>query len=313
MSTPPVIAHNPLRGIALKVASVVVFTGMASLIKATSDAVPPGEAAFFRSFFAIPVILVWLAFRHDLKSGLRTSNITGHLWRGIIGTCAMILGFTSLAYLPLPEATAIGFAAPIITVILAAMFLGEAIRIYRLGAVLVGLVGVVIILSPRMSLAQEATALATIGAMAALSSAFLRATALVFTRKLVVSENTATIVFYFSTIASVVTLATIPFGWRVPPPADAAMLIGAGILGGLGQILLTNSYRYAAAGVIAPFDYTSMLFALIVGYVFFAEVPTRAVLIGASLVLAAGVFIIYRERRLGLKHGKARSVTPSQG
>jgi uncharacterized membrane protein len=136
MRQTPIIAHEPLKGIALKVASVVVFTGMATCIKAASSEVPPGEAVFFRSFFAIPVILVWLMWTHDLKDGLKTTNIKGHMWRAVLGTAAMLLGFTSLAYLPLPEATAIGFAAPIITVILAALFLGEKIRIYRLAAVL---------------------------------------------------------------------------------------------------------------------------------------------------------------------------------
>ena len=314
MSQTPIIANNPIRGITLKLISVVLFTGMAVCIKAASNAVPPGEAVFFRSFFAIPVILVWLIWQHDLKDGLKTQNLKGHLWRGIIGTAAMILGFTSLAYLPLPEATAIGFAAPIITVVLAAIFLNETIRIYRLAAVLAGLLGVLIILSPRLGTSSETfTTIATIGAFAALGSAFLRATALIFTRKLVTKENTATIVFYFSAIASLLGLLTLPFGWTIPPLKEAGILIASGIFGGLGQIFLTNSYRYAPAGVIAPFDYTAMIFALITGFLLFDEIPTLTVVIGASIVIAAGIFIILRERSLGLKRGPARSVTPSQG
>lgn len=312
MSQTPIIANRPLHGIALKIASVILFTGMAACIKAASGHVPPGEAVFFRSFFAIPVILIWLLWTHDLRDGLKTQNIKGHLWRGIVGTSAMILGFTSLAYLPLPEATAIGFAAPIITVILAAIFLGEKIRIYRLAAVLTGLVGVIIILLPRLS-TDTITAIATLGALAALGSAALRATALIFTRKLVVAEHTATIVFYFSAIAAFLGLLTLPFGWTIPPLRETIYLISSGIFGGVAQILLTNSYRYAPAGVIAPFDYTSMILALIVGYALFDEIPTATVLAGAALVMAAGIFIILRERALGLKRGKARSVTPSQG
>ena len=312
MAQTPIIAHNPLKGIALKVASVVVFTGMATCIKAASSEVPPGQAVFFRSFFAIPVILIWLIWSHDLREGLKTSNLKGHIWRAVIGTAAMILGFTSLAYLPLPEATAIGFAAPIITVILAAIFLGEAIRIYRLAAVLAGLIGVLIILSPRLSL-EQTTTIATIGALAALGSAALRAGALIFTRKLVVKENTATIVFYFSAIAAFLGLFTIPFGWTIPPLRETIYLILSGLFGGFAQILLTNSYRYAPAGVIAPFDYTAMILSLIVGFFLFGEVPTGIVIAGASLIIAAGIFIIYRERQLGLKRGPARSVTPSQG
>ena len=88
---------HPLRGILLKVASVCVFVGMASLIKATAGHVPPGEAVFFRSFFAIPVIVIWLAMRRELHLGVRTSNPLGHFWRGLIGTTSMGLGFAGLA------------------------------------------------------------------------------------------------------------------------------------------------------------------------------------------------------------------------
>ena len=142
---------NPLRGIGLKVLSVCVFTAMAICIKASAPHVPPGQAVFFRSFFAMPVILAWLAWQHDLRHGLETRNPLGHLWRGLVGTSAMGLGFTALGLLPLPEATALGYAAPLLTVIFAAMFLGEQVRAFRLTAVFVGLIGVVIVLLPNLT------------------------------------------------------------------------------------------------------------------------------------------------------------------
>ncbi|MEY2955729.1 MAG: hypothetical protein RL123_457, partial [Pseudomonadota bacterium] len=104
---------RPMRGIGLKVVSVVIFIVMASLIKAVGGRVPPGEVVFFRSFFALPVILVWLALLRELPAGLRTRNPLGHFWRGFAGTTAMGLGFAGLALLPLPEVTAIGYAAPL--------------------------------------------------------------------------------------------------------------------------------------------------------------------------------------------------------
>ncbi len=122
---------------------------MSALIKATSDRVPAGEAVFFRSFFAMPVIFVWLAWRHELRTGLKAVNPMGHVWRGVVGTMAMGLGFAGLAYLPLPEVTTLGYAAPLLTVIFAAMFLGEEVRAFRISAVALGLVGVLIVLSPR--------------------------------------------------------------------------------------------------------------------------------------------------------------------
>ena len=142
---------RPLRGIALKLGSVLIFIVMASMIKATAAHVPAGQAVFFRSFFAIPVIVVWLIWRRELRTGLKTANPFGHLWRGLMGTLAMGFGFAGLGYLPLPEVTAIGYAAPILTVIFAAMFLGEEVRLFRISAVALGMIGVLIVVYPRLT------------------------------------------------------------------------------------------------------------------------------------------------------------------
>ena len=238
----------------------------------------------------------------------------GHLWRGLVGTSAMGLGFTALGYLPLPEATALGYAAPLLTVIFAAMFLGEEVRAFRLTAVAFGLAGVVIVLWPNLTVGvDDADPTLAVGAMAALLGAVFAALAQVFVRKLIHTEKTATIVFYFSLTATVLSLATIPFGWVVPMPREAVLLVGAGLLGGIGQILLTESYRHAETGVIAPFEYVSMLLALVLGYAIFDEVPTRSMLVGAALIVAAGLFIIWRERRLGIERKGSRKVMTPQG
>jgi drug/metabolite transporter (DMT)-like permease len=307
---------NPLRGIGLKVLSVVVFTLMAICIKAAAPHVPPGETVFFRSFFAIPVIVGWLAWTRKLRHGLATAFPLGHFWRGLVGTSAMALNFTALGLLPLPEATALGYAAPLLAVIFAAMFLGERVRAFRLTAVFVGLVGVVIVLLPRLTLATdpgEASALEAFGAMAALFGAVFAALAQVFVRRLIHTEATAAIVFYFSATAAALSLLTLPFGWVAPTVPETALLVGAGLLGGVGQILLTESYRHAETAAIAPFDYVSMLLALFFGYWIFAEVPTRSMLAGAALIVAAGLFIIWRERKLGIQRANARKVITPQG
>ena len=200
----------------------MVFTMMAICIKASAPHVPPGEAVFFRSFFAIPVIVVWLLWPRNLRHGLDTLYPMGHVWRGLVGTSAMGLGFTALGLLPLPEATALGYAAPLLTVIFAAMFLGEQVRAFRLTAVAFGLVGVVIVLLPRLTVGLgEASAVQTVGAMAALLGAVFAALAQVFVRKLITTEGTATIVFYFSVTASLLSLLTLPFGWVVPTLREA--------------------------------------------------------------------------------------------
>ena len=305
---------QPLRGILLKVMSVCVFVAMASLIKATSQHVPPGQAVFFRSFFAIPVIVVWLMVRRELSTGLRTSNPLSHFWRGLVGTTAMGLGFAGLGLLPLPEVTAIGYASPLLVVIFAAMFLNEQVGIYRLAAVGLGIVGVLIVLSPRLSVGTSTLDVTeTLGAVVVLGSAFFAALAQVFVRKLVMTEQTATIVFWFSVTASGLSLLTIFWGWVIPTPREAALLILAGFLGGIGQILLTSSYRLADASLIAPFEYTSMLLALAVGFFVFSEVPTLTMLAGAAIIICAGVTIILRERYLGLERSRQRKAMPPGG
>jgi drug/metabolite transporter (DMT)-like permease len=305
---------RPLRGIALKLASVLVFIVMASMIKATAQHVPAGQAVFFRSLFAIPVIVAWLAWRHELRSGLKAQAPMGHVWRGVVGTMAMGLGFAGLAYLPLPEVTAIGYAAPLLTVVFAAMFLGEEVRAFRISAVVLGMIGVLIVLAPRLSVAPgEAGTAEALGAMLVLGGAVFAALAQVFVRKLVMTEQTSAIVFYFSVTATVLSLVTLPFGWVWPTPGEAAILVGAGLLGGLGQILLTSSYREADASLVAPFDYASMLFALGIGYFVFAEVPTPTMLGGAALIVLAGILIIWRERKLGLERARQRKAMTPQG
>lgn len=306
---------TPLRGILLKLASVTVFIVMASLIKATAEHVPPGQAVFFRSFFAIPVIFVWLALRRELKGGIRVESPMGHVWRGLVGTMAMGLGFAGLGLLPLPEVTAIGYAAPLLTVIFAAMFLGETVRTFRLGAVALGMVGVLIVLSPRLTaVSGEAVGdREALGAVVVLMGATCAALAQVFVRKLVATERTSAIVFWFSVTASALSLLTLPFGWVVPTAREAALLVAAGLCGGVGQILLTSSYRHADASVIAPFEYASMLLAIGIGYAVFGEVPTLAMLGGAALIILAGVLIIWRERALGLERARQRKAMTPQG
>lgn len=305
--------NQPFRGIGLKIVSVLVFIIMASMIKSVSDHIPPGQAVFARSFFAIPVILVWLWYRHELRIGLVTANPMGHVWRGVAGTMAMGLGFAGLGLLPLPEVTAIGYAAPLLTVIFAAMFLGEDVRVFRLTAVALGLIGVLIVLSPRFESVSNGAlgSRETLGATVVLMGAVFSALAQVFVRKLVNIERTSAIVFYFSVTSTVLSLITIPFGWVVPTPSEAALLLCAGLLGGVGQIFLTSSYRFADASVIAPFEYASMLFALAIGYFVFGEVPTLVMLAGAALVILAGVLIIWRERQLGIQRDRQRkAMTP---
>jgi len=299
---------NPSLGIALKLGAVIAFFVMQVLIKFTDGRVPPGEVVFFRSFFAFPVILVWLAWRRELRVGWRTDKPMSHVWRGVIGTTAMGLAFAGLQLLPLPEVTALSYAAPILTVIFAAMFLGEQVRLVRVFAVALGMTGVMIVLAPQLTAFTEGEvgAARALGAVLVLMSTVFMALAQIFLRKMVATERAATVVFYFTVSSMLFSLFTIPFGWVLPSRGDAALLIGAGLLGGAAQGFLTSAYRFAPASVVAPFDYVSMIFAIAAGYLLFQEVPTGQTLAGGALVVAAGLLIIWREARLGVAREKPR-------
>ena len=315
--------HKPGLAIALKLSAVFLFMVMASLIKVVSDYVPPGQAVFFRSFFALPIIMIWLWQKRQLRDGLIPSNLMGHVWRGLFGTTAMGLTFGGLGLLPLPEVTAIGYATPMFAVLFAALFLGERVRIFRLSAVALGLVGVLIVMAPRLSIGADALATgATLGAIMVLVASILRAMVQIHVRRLVQTDTTAAIVFYFSITASTLALMTLPLGWATglpalqwtqPPLWVFGLLILAGLVGGIAQILITSSLRFGGASMLAPFDYSSMIFATLIGYIAFGETPTGPIVLGSMLVIAGGVLIIWRERQLGLDRSKSKSSVPPPG
>jgi drug/metabolite transporter (DMT)-like permease len=301
-------AGGPLRGILLKVLSVCCFVVMATMLKATHT-IPAGQMVFFRSFFALIPVLGFLAWRGTLSNAFTTQRPVGHIVRGLVGVASMGLGFFALTRLPLPEATAIGYASPLIIVILSALLLHERVYIFRWTTVLVGLVGVIIILWPRLTIfsgAAQPVDGTTAGALAALAAAFLSAFAMLQVRTLVQTERTEAIVTYFFVSASILSLLTVPFGWVWPTPEQAALLIGAGFFGGIGQLLLTSCYRYADMSVIAPFEYVSLLLTIIVGFIIFADVPTAAMLVGGVIIMGSGIAVILRERWLGLDRARAR-------
>ncbi|MBB5089503.1 drug/metabolite transporter (DMT)-like permease [Pseudochrobactrum saccharolyticum] len=290
---------RPLLGIACKVTSVFIFVLMSTLLK-SAEGIPAGELVFFRSFFAIFPVVIYLAYTHQLQGAMQTSDIFGHIWRGLVGVMSMLSGFYALTLLPLPESIAINYASPLMIVVLSAIFLKEQVRIYRWSAVLIGFVGVLIIVWPRLSLFSGGGVShgEAVGAVFALIGALSSAVAMMLVRKLVKRERTATIVIYFSITSTVIALFTMPFGWVVPQWWQLALLIAAGFAGGIAQIFLTECYRHADMSTIAPFEYTSMLLGLGIGYVVFGDVPTLPMLIGSTIVIGAGIFIIFREHKL---------------
>jgi len=304
---------NVFLGIALQLGATFSFTVMGALVRFIGERVPLGEQIFARSFFALIPLVAMLVWRKELASSVRTKNPFGHVRRGLTGVTAMVCMFAALARLPLVDVTAIGFATPLINVALAAVFLGEKVRAFRWTAVAVGFIGVIVMLSPHLfGVERQETGAA--GALFAITGAFLTAAAMTQVRHMSTTESTAALVFSFSLISTLASLATIPWGWIKPSPVDSLVLFLTGIVGGMAQIMITESYRHAGASTVAPFSYTSMVWSIAIGFVFFGEVPVPVVLFGAALVIAAGLFVIFRERSLGIDRTLEREAeTPPAG
>ena len=296
---------NPYKAILFTLISSLLFAAMSSLVRYLGETFPVGQMVFFRAAFAIvPVVLIF-AIRGQLLQAVKTRRPLGHIGRGFFSIGGMFLNFASLARLPIIDATAISFTSPLITVVFSAVFLKEKVRLYRWSAVILGFVGVIVMLWQQFDLsryanvATVAAAASAVGAICGLLGATFNAGAVIQTRRLTDSETTSSIVFYFSVICALAGLATLPFGWIAPTGVQLVALISTGLIGGLSHIFLTESYRHAPQSVVAPFNYSTMIWAVIFGYIFLGEVPTMLVLIGAAIVAAAGLFVVYRERQLG--------------
>ncbi len=299
------VAH----AILIKMLSVLLFAVMSVLVRWLGDRVPLGQVVFFRSAFAILPVLAIFAVRGELAAAVRTERPFGHIGRGMISVAGMFLNFAALARLPLADANALSFASPLITVALAALVLGETVRVYRWSAVAVGFAGVLVMLWPYLDIGHmTASTAATIGAACAVAAAFTNAGSVIQTRRLTDSETTSSIVFYFSLICALFGAVTLPFAWHSPTWPELVALIATGFIGGISHIFLTESYRYAAASVVAPFDFMAMLWAFLFGYLIFDEVPTTYVFAGSAIVAASGLFVIWRERQRGIERIRTSAI-----
>ena len=304
MQKPTTKHHRPILGIALKLASVVLFAGMTLCVKLLGPEIPPGQTIFVRGLLSV-VVLAFIARRTAGLHLLKTSNWRSHALRSLSGTVSMFCLFAAVTMIPLADVTAITFTAPMFLTILAMIFLGEKIHRFRWTALAFGFLGVVIMIGPHLSFARGDS----LGALTALGNAVFSAIAMVFLRGMSGREHAVTITFYFSLTFTVCAALTALQGWPAPTAAQWMLIVLTGLFGVFGQLLMTYSYRYAEASTIAPLDYSNMIMAVLLGYLFFGEVPTLTVWIGSSLVVGAGLIILWREYQLKKQLSAPAAVT----
>ena len=280
--------HNGL-GIAYRVMAMACMACLSAIVKWTGQrGVPVFEIILFRNLFAfVPLgLYIW---RTTAFSVLKTRRPLGHLTRSAIGVFGMVCGFSAVQYLPLTSATALNFAAPLFMTALSALILREPVGRHRWGAVVVGFLGVLIMVRP------EPGHMNVLGVSLALGGAVGSAGAMVAIRQIAATEKGPTIVFYFTAAGALLGLVGSAFHWMTPDPVTLGLLILGGLIGGVGQLLLTEALRVAPVGVVAPFDYIQLIWATGLGFLIWGELPQPATLAGAVVVAGSGVYILHRE------------------
>jgi drug/metabolite transporter (DMT)-like permease len=285
----PESRRDNLLGIAFGLASVVLFSGQALVVKLVGDRYPMNEIVFFRHAFAL-VPAVAMVIHQGGFGTLRTGRFPMHLARMAAGMSSMVLGFYALRMIPLADATVYGFLAPLLVTALSVPLLGERVGIHRWSAVVVGFLGVVVMMRPGEGMLDWGVVVAL---AAAVCSAFVNLTM----RMLGATETAAATTFMYTGMSFVVFGATLPFAWTTPDLVDFLILASLGLGGGVAQYWYTMSLRHAPSALIAPLGYSSLLWMTAAGFLVWGEVPTSTTLIGAAVICASGLYILWREAR----------------
>ncbi len=269
-----------LRGILLIILSGICFSVMTAVSKHLGARLGIFEVAFFRSAFGW--LFVWPFVARAGLQALKTSHPLAHVTRGIASGCSVLAIFYSVMHLPLAEASAYGFTRNLFIVVLAAIFLREPIRRDRTAVALLGFIGVLLMLRPQAGL--------TLAAGVALFGALMAAFVIIIVKRLMRSEQPITVMFYFGLATTLITGVPALARWVQPSLDELLLLLLAGALGSAGQTVMIMAYRDADATVLAPFDYLQLVFAALLGYAMFFEVPTVWAITGAALIVLANLY-----------------------
>ncbi len=269
--------------------SVLFFVLMSVCIKATGDHIPLFQVVFFRNFFALlPLFLVIYFYKLEIKS---INNVKMHIARAILGISAMSLFFISLRYVHLVEMQTVSFSSVFFISILSVIFLSEKIGYRRIIAIVFGFLGVVIILEPNQNIFSNYSILPLI------ASLFL-SFAVIALKKILKTNNNILSVWVFTMMCTLISLCCYNQSWIWPNNLDLLFMISSGVLGFIAQICLTKSFQLADASLLAPLDFSSVIWSFFLGYLFFNEILTSNILIGGTIVLLSVGYIFYRERVL---------------
>jgi drug/metabolite transporter (DMT)-like permease len=275
------------RGIAYMVASTIMFAGGNAVVKWQLETYPLGEVAFSRTLFAFLTVALIVLPRVGL-SVLRTRRYREHAQRGLSQFGSMVCWLMAVSVLSLGAATAIGFAAPLFTTLLSIVILKEKVGVHRWSALIVGFIGVIVITDP-------GPGMLTYGALFALGNAILISTVAIAIRRMSVSESTETLTLYQMSIMLLCTACLLPFGFRIPAWSDALALAFAGVGNGIAQFWWTRSLSLAPPSAVVPFNYLSLVWATMLGFAIWGDIPTLELLLGSAIIVASGLYILWRE------------------
>lgn len=304
--TPKNSANSPnyLGGIGLRLLAMLSVSIMFVMVKLLDDSgVHVLESLFWRQALVLPFLFFWI-WRFAGFHTLKTRRISSHMRRMMLGLTGMGCNFLAMIFLPMAEATTISLSVPIFAVIFAAMLLGENIGWRRWSAVFLGFIGVVIVLDPTATIANGFSGRHGLGTLIAITGAVATALTSIALRDLGRTENSSTIVFYFSLMSMLPLGLALPFVYTPHSAEQWLLIIGLGLSGAVVQMTLTASLRLAPVSVVLPMDYSSLLWAIALGWYVFGTIPAEATWVGAPLIIFSGLFIAWREHRRQIQQPK---------
>jgi len=287
-------------GIACAVTGMFGMAVMDTCAKLLGEGYAISQVVLVRNAVGAVALLLFVAFAPGGFASLKIRRPGLLLLRSVVNIGAAYLFFAGLRYLPLADAFAIAFAAPMFITALSVPVLGEHVGLRRWAAVIVGFLGVLVVVQP-------GTESFRIEALLPLGAALSYALAMLIGRKMTREMPTAAIMFWPSLGAVLVTAVMMPAQWQTPVLPDAGLFVFMGIIGTGGMALITQGYRHAPAAVIAPFDYSVLVWGVIIGWLVWRDIPAPNVWLGAAILIASGLYILHRETR------KPKPVQPVPG